>query len=402
MADPLWLGPPEAVAALLETSDPATIVANIAAWLAEAVQHELSMGVSMANIAATLEQWVGLGGAANGLKGSELNFLGLQPLAAHCLKHVAIGHAAVEANILARSTVIPSAVCQENRVETAALVGTNFCGSNTPQITFNEATYHGFYTPNNMRAGMMYAGTLNGLSGAIASNPIPVTPAGFSPAAAAEPAETVAESAADDAGGLTSAPAQLASTAGPAASSPVNELTSLLQPMQGLMSSATQPVTSLTQLPTQGLQSGAGLLQNFMGGMFSGSSANAGAVDAAAAGAVGGPLSAAGGLGAGVGGSGAGAVSAGYSGAGLTSFTRPASTFSPEVGGRATGLKPASLLNAAGLRGPTTTTPMSGGGMPMSPATAGMLGRENAGADKSKVPHARIVVGGDNQDPKPC
>ena len=41
----------ESVAALLEASDPSTIVANIAAWLAEAIQHELSMGMSVANIA---------------------------------------------------------------------------------------------------------------------------------------------------------------------------------------------------------------------------------------------------------------------------------------------------------------------------------------------------------------
>ena len=83
MPDPLWFGPPESVAALLEASDPSTIVANIAAWLAEAIQHELSMGMSVANVAATLEQWIGLGGTAYGMKGSELNFAGLMPLAAH-------------------------------------------------------------------------------------------------------------------------------------------------------------------------------------------------------------------------------------------------------------------------------------------------------------------------------
>ena len=54
MPDPLWFGPPESVAALLEASNPAGVVANIAAWLAEAIQHELSMGMSVANVAATL------------------------------------------------------------------------------------------------------------------------------------------------------------------------------------------------------------------------------------------------------------------------------------------------------------------------------------------------------------
>jgi hypothetical protein len=121
MPDPLWFGPPESVAALLETSNPSTVIANIAAWLSEAVSHELSMGVSMANIGATISQWIGLGGAASALKGTELNFAGLVPMVAHCLKHVTIGHAAVEANTIARSSVIPAAVCQANRDETAAL-----------------------------------------------------------------------------------------------------------------------------------------------------------------------------------------------------------------------------------------------------------------------------------------
>jgi hypothetical protein len=36
--------------------------------------------------------------------------------------------------------------------------------------------------------------------------------------------------------------------------------------------------------------------------------------------------------------------------------------------------------------------------MPMSPATAGMLGRETGGADKDKARHARIVVDGDRRE----
>ena len=194
MPDPLWFGPPESVAALLETSDPAAVVANIAAWLAEAIQHELSMGVSVANIGATLEQWMGLGGTAYGMKGSELNFLGLEPLAAHCLKHMAIGQAAVEANTVARSAVIPAIVCQTNRDETAALYASNICGCNTPAIAANEEMYFGQFTPQNMNAGLAYATVLNTLMGSIASTPPPITPAGFSPAA---PVETVAQTAAD-------------------------------------------------------------------------------------------------------------------------------------------------------------------------------------------------------------
>ena len=396
MPDPQWFGPPESVAALLETSNPATVVANIAAWLAEAIQHELSMGMSVANIGATLEQWMGLGGTAYGAKGSELNFLGLQPLAAHCLKHMAIGQAAVEANTVARSAVIPAIVCQTNRDETAALYASNICGCNTPAIGVNEEMYWGNFTPQNMNVGLTYATALNTLMGSIASTPPPITPAGLAPA---DPVETVAQSAADSA---TQAPAALGDAAGQAAapaSGATDPLQSFMGAAQGLFQGATQPLQEAASGPTQALSSGtqsfSGLLQNFMGGGLSGMTSQNAAAEAAT-GALGGPLGAGGGAAGSLGG-GAGAVGAGYPGAGLTSFTRPASTFEPETGGRATGLRPSGVLSAADLRGPTTAG-MGGSGMPMSPASAGMLGRESGGSDKGKVTHARIVVDRERQE----
>jgi hypothetical protein len=394
MPDPLWFGPPESVAALLETSNPATIVANIAAWLAEAIQHELSMGISVANIGATLEQWIGLGGSAYGMKGSELNFLGLEPLAAHCLKHVAIGQAAVEANTVARSAVIPAIVCQTNRDETAALYASNICGCNTPAIATNEEMYWGQFTPQNTNAGVVYATALNTLMGSIASTP-PITPAGFSPAA---PVETVAQSAADTGAQASSGLGDAAGQAAAPAAGAADPLQSFMGSAQGLLQGATQPLQELASGPTQAIQSGtqgmSGLMQTFMGGFSSMGSPNAAAAETAAA-DLAGPLGAGGGAAGSLGG-GAGAVGAGYPGAGLTSFTRPASTFEPD-GGRPTGLRPSGVLNAADLRGPTTAA-TGGGAMPMSPASAGMLGRENGGSDKDKVTHRRIVVGRDRQE----
>jgi hypothetical protein len=395
MPDPLWFGPPESVAALLETSNPATIVANIAAWLAEAIQHELSMGISVANIGATLEQWIGLGGSAYGMKGSELNFLGLEPLAAHCLKHVAIGQAAVEANTVARSAVIPAIVCQTNRDETAALYASNICGCNTPAIATNEEMYWGQFTPQNTNAGVVYATALNTLMGSIASTPPPITPAGFSPAA---PVETVAQSAADTGAQASSGLGDAAGQAAAPAAGATDPLQSFMGSAQGLLQGATQPLQELASGPTQAIQSGSqgmsGLMQTFMGGFSSMGSPNAAAAETAAA-DLAGPLGAGGGAAGSLGG-GAGAVGAGYPGAGLTSFTRPASTFEPD-GGRPTGLRPSGVLNAADLRGPTTAA-TGGGAMPMSPATAGMLGRENGGSDKDKVTHRRIVVDRDRQE----
>lgn len=402
MADPLWFGPPESVAALLETSDPSTVVANIAAWLSEVISHELNMGMSMANIAATIEQWIGLGGAASAIKGTELNFGGLMPMVAHCLKQMAIGQAAVEANTVARSAVIPAAVCQSNRDETAVLYGTNICGCNSPAIAVNEDMYYNFFWPQNMSAGLMYAGVLNTLMAAITSTPPPFTPLGASPAAAATPVETVADSAANSATGLASGPAEAAQTAGATAASPAEALNQFLQPATQAVSAVTGQAQNLISAPVQGVQgmssSATGLLQNFVsGGMFPASSqAGAVAAETASVETVAGSLGSGGGAAGGLGVS-AGGGAGGYTGAGLTSFTRPASTFEPEIGGRPTGLKPGGLLNAAELRGPTTAG-MGGAPMPMSPAAAGMLGRDGGAGDKETVTHARIVVDQDKQD----
>ncbi|MCV7034365.1 PPE domain-containing protein [Mycobacterium heckeshornense] len=389
------------MAALLESSDPSTVVANIAAWLSEAVSHELSMGASMANIAATMSQWIGLGGVASALKGNELNFAGLAPMMAHCLKHVSIGQAAVEANTIARSSVIPAAVCQSNRDETAALYSTNWCGCNTPAIIALEDQYYNHFWPQNTSAGVAYATTLTTLMGAITSTPPPITPLGASPAAAAAPAESAAESAASNAGGLPSLPSGAAETAGSTAS-PVESVTQLLQPMQSAMTSLPQAAQSLAGGSTQFLQSGmqgfSSPLQQMMGmfpGLMSQSGASA-AVEPVAAAAE--PIAAGGGGAAGLGsGAAGGAGGVGYSGAGLTSFTRPASTFEPELGGRPTGLRASGFLNAAQVGGPTTTTATGGGMMPVSPAAAGMLGREGGESDKEKVTHARIVVDAERQ-----
>ncbi|EUA43683.1 PPE family protein [Mycobacterium xenopi 3993] len=160
------------MAALLESSDPSTVVANIAAWLSEAVSHELSMGLSMANVVATMEAWIGLGGAASALKGTELNLAGLAPMAAHCLKHVSIGQAAVEANTIARSSVIPSAVCVANRSECAADININpwVLGALSPRIAELEGEYTEYWGQNT-GVGVTYATTLTTLMGAIASTP---------------------------------------------------------------------------------------------------------------------------------------------------------------------------------------------------------------------------------------
>lgn len=394
---PEWFWPPEAVAAILEVSDPSSVVANIAAWLAEAIHHELAMGVSTANIGATLSQFIGLGGAAYGATGTGLNLAGLEPLAAHCLKQLAIGQAAVEANSIAKSAVIPSVLCQGNRDEFVVDNNINpwVWGALTPRIADLEAEYTEFWGQNTS-AGVAYATTLNTLSGGAAVPP-PFSPMGASPAAVAGPAESVADSAAQD--GL-----QAAEPATQAMSSPGTAM-QFLQPLQQVVSSVPEAAQSVGQVPTQIFQSASQTIsspvQSIMG-MFPSlmsQSGAAAAADALPVEAVAGPVGAGGGAVGGLGAAtGGGAVGVGYPGAGLTSFTRPASTFGPGTGGRPMGLAPGALLNAAEVRGPTTGAGSGAGAMPVSPAAAGMLGREGVDAGKDKVAHARIVVDQYRQD----
>lgn len=386
---PEWFLPPEVVAGILETSDPSSVVASIATWLAEAIHHELAMGFSLTNIAATLSQFVGVGGAAYGVTGSELNFAGLEPLAAHCMKMLALGQAVVEANTLARSTVIPSMVCQGNRDEFVLDNALNVptLGAYTPRIAELQAEYTEYWGQNS-QVGTGYGGVLQ-MSSAGAAVPPPFTPVGASPAAPATAGEDVAQSVANTGG---QASTTLADGTGKAASAPTDMMSQVLQPAVQAATSATEPAKDLFTLPMQAVQNisqSGSFLQNFGSMLPAMSGSNAAAVEAAATAAA--PASTVagvtGGLGAQAAG-GAGVMSAGYSSPGVTTYTRPASTF----GGRPASLRAEGLLNAAEIRPPTTTSGMGGAAMPMSPG--GMLARPDGGSEgKKDVTHARIIVG---------
>ncbi|MFZ0906415.1 MAG: hypothetical protein WAN71_21600, partial [Mycobacterium sp.] len=300
------------------------------------------------------------------------------------------------ADTVARSAVIPSVLCTGNRAEFDFDNGINFFGMLTPRITELQGEYTEYWGQNTS-VGVARANVLNTLVGAIGSTPPPITPAGASSAIANAPAD-VAQAAADTA---TQAPSTVGDVAGETASPAAgmgDQLSSFMGPAQGLLSGVTQPFQQVASLPEQGAQGLSSSIQPLMGALTSASPQNALAAEAGTAEAVSASFGAGGGGAAGGLGAGGGAGGIGSSATGLTSFTRPTSTFEPEmVGGRATGLKPGGVLNAAELRGPATSGGMGGGPMPMSPATAGMLGREGAGSDKDRVTHARIVVDRESQ-----
>jgi hypothetical protein len=401
MADPRWTGPPEQVALIFEAGNPASVIANNAVWVTETANKELAAGLSTVNAMATAASWQGDGAVASLVANTGLN-VGLHTLVGWTAHKIGVTQTAVEAFTLARSSVIPSLMSITNRVEEQALTDTNFFGQNTPGIIERNGEYYGEHWPHNSSVGWTYSSALAALVAALAVPP-PFAPMGASPAAPAAAAESVAQSAATSGmNNAVQASGQAGEAAGQAGSAPAdagNQLSSLLQQPMSMVSGMTQPLQEAFKAPMEAVQSigsmPQGLIQS-MGGMFSA----AGAPNAASAGALAEPVlagGAAGGVGAaGVGGVGGGV--GGFPGAALTSYTRPTSSFEPETGGRPTSLR-AGVLNAADVRGPTTSTGMGGTAMPMSPA--GMLARgTGAESDKDAVTRARVVVGGDPSDPQ--
>lgn len=387
MSDPRWAGPPETIAAMFEAGSPDSVITNNVVWLTETVNHGASLGLSGANTAATAAQWQGVGAVASETVVTALN-AGLQTLVGWTAEKIAITQAAVDAFMLARSTVIPSLVSQTNRDEWTVLNSTNFLGQNTPVIVDRDTEYFGEHWPHNSGVGWTYAGALSALIAALAVPP-PVTPMGASPAAPATAGEALTQAATQIgmSNGLQVSTG-VAQSAGQAASSPADgaiQLGSLMQQPLQMLQGATEPLNQMLQAPSKIFESVGNLPQSLMqsmGGMFPATAAsNAGAVAAE-------PLLTGGGTAAGGGG--------GFPGAGLTSYTRPTSSFELQSGGRPTGLR-AGVLNAAEMRSPTAATGIGGAPMPMSPA--GMLARESGSEpDKDVVSRARVVVDGDPRE----
>jgi PPE-repeat protein len=399
MADPRFNGPPEGIAAIFEAGNPGSVIANNAVWITETTNKELAAGLSSVNALATAAQWQGVGALASMVTSTGLN-AGLQTLVGWTAEKIGVTTAAVEAFMIARSSVIPSVVSVTNRFEWQGLFDTNFFGQNTGGMIERDGEYYGEHWPHNSSIGWTYSGALAALVAALAVPP-PIAPMGASPAGPAAAASAVGQAAAQAGmNGATQVSSQATQGAGQAASAPAeggSQLSSLMQTPMQMISGVMEPLQQAVKAPMDAFQGMAsmpqGLLQSMTSAFSSAGGGNAGAAGAAAepflAGATG-PL----GGGAGGGGVGAGG---GFPGAGLTSYTRPTSSFEPETGGRPTSLR-AGVLNASELRGPTspTSTGMGGAAMPMSPA--GMLGHGKEGQADKDVTRARVVVGGDPTD----
>jgi PPE family len=399
--DPRWTGPPEIIAATFEAGSPASVISNNLVWVTETSHHELAAGFSGANTASTLASWQGFGANGSAAAANGLN-AGLQTTAAWTAHKIAVTQGAIDAFTTARSSVVPSVVIRTNRAERQAMNDANpsVLGAFTTAIAERDSEYYGEHYPHNSTVGMGYSTAMNGFTAALGM-PAPLAPEGASPAAPAEAGEALAQAAATTGGqdgvSLSSQAAQAVGQApASSASGATEQLSSLMGPLQQAASSVVQPLAGIFQAPMQGLQSLSSLPSSLMGstsGMFSSATAQ----EAAEAGAVAAPLGvsgggAAGGLAAGAAGLTGGAGGA-FPGAGLTSYTRPTSTFEPESGGRATGLRTVAF-NAAEISSPTSSMGSGVSGMPMAPAAMAARGSGDDSSQKAMT-HARIVVAGD-------
>ncbi|CAN5376368.1 PPE family protein [soil metagenome] len=398
MPDPLWpISTPEANhIRLISGTGPATTLANMAAWLTQLTTHELSFGTSTMNVASTGASFIGLGGTASAAASTELNGA-LQLLAGWVVEKPPLAEAAVTAYESACSTMIPAPVCEANRMEEYAdnMINPAVWGALTPRIADLNLEYFGEHWPHNASAGAAYGAVLAGLT-ALLAVPAPVAPMMTPATAAAGSAASIAQATAQATGTQAmQAGSKAAETAGQGASSAGGDASSQMSSMVGQMGQLMQPMTQLFQMPMQMgqqvMQAAPQALQQLTGMFGQGMKGTDIASEAAnfkatpGAGGVGiSPASLGGGGGAGgLGGMGGGASP------GMTSYTRPTSSFG-EGPGRATSLR-TGLLETAEMRAPTTGSGMSGGGMPMSPAS--MLNRGGEGSQKAdEVARARVVV----------
>ncbi|WP_343710121.1 PPE domain-containing protein [Mycobacterium sp.] len=390
MPDPRWTGPPEAIAATFEAGSPASVIANNAAWVSETTSHQTCLGVSAVNGAITVTQWQGLGAQASAAVIFGLN-AGLQALAGWTAEKIAVTLAAVDAFTVARSSVIPSTVCQANRDEWAEANATNFFGLRTPEIVALDTEYFGEHWPHNSSVGWAYSAVLGTLSAALAVPP-PVAPPGASPAGPAAAGEALGEVAAQtgmsDAIGLSD---QATQTAGRTASATVGtggQIDSFAEPLQQLASSAA-PLTTLLQAPQQAVQGIAGMPQSLMQtfGALSGPTEPTGRAAGADVAAEPAEASVERQLEAESGGGATGMRPGGGPDAGLGGYTRPAGAAEPPAGGRPTGLRSASGSAEVGGR---TASPGAGSSIPLSPRDT--PARARAASDKQAVDHARVAA----------
>jgi PPE-repeat protein len=358
--------------------------------LADALAAEIA--TMNANTAATAaEAWEGLGGTAMTMTAGM--FSGVLGLAVAYL-NVAFGAAGdiATAYNAALTAMIPGPVCDNNRADHLSLAMSNVLNQNWAPMEFLDGLYGEYWMQNASMMGTFQAAVASAL--AVLATPPPLSPPTGNPATAAAAASQVAADPAINAlsqsgqgmtealGGGTQAASQ-AGAGGDAMQTAMPMLTSTLGQAQGLISPATQGLSSLPQMVSQGAGQMSGLLgplsnAGSMGGATPAELAPIADVGAGPAGA--GLNSLGGGLG--------GAV--GPSNGVLTAFTKPVNSFSPPTQPRLPG---AWKVAEDSIPAPVSGSPggAGGGGLYGAPSA---LSRANGGGQGEKTPGRTMQLTG--------
>jgi PPE-repeat protein len=310
---------------------------------------------SVANMAATYPHWTGLGGSAAELAHGAVNGE-TTGLAAHVASKVAPLTAAAQAHPTALAAMYPSPVVWANRANEHAdqLINPLVWGALTPEIVALNLHY-GHMWATNASAGATYGAALRTAAAALV---VPAVPAvsGASPAAGAAAAASLAESAtlsglqAGLAAGEQEAmavisPATATPTAAVSVVSAVAATVTSTPTTSGATAPQAQPLAAVA-VPASAVPAPPQAPVPAASGMFAPPVAATITAPAPATTTTSAPVQAP-------------PVAAPAATPGVTSFIKPTDPFAaPPMAGRAATLAPG-LLNAAALRGPVSTMPLT-------------------------------------------
>ena len=336
---------------------PGPMLAHAEGYATHAAVLDGSAATSTVSAAATYgTNWVGSGSLASAASQTDMNALTAE-LAAAATSRVAPITTAAECHPATVARMVTAEHAVANRMEEASDEAINpwVFGGLTPRIADLNLEYFGFMWSNNAAAGLSYGAVLRAAAATLMSSPSLPVMSGASPAAAASAASAVAEAAA--LGGMQAGGQAAMEMVSPAAAAPAAGMSAVMSSVSSapaMASAPAQPMAAVQNAPSVPAQSLAPAQSSV--GMFAPppnaavmtppSVPNPAAAESPVAqmltprpAPVTPPMPSA--------------------APGVTSFVPPAQPFAPPpAAGRATGLAPG-MLNAAALRGPVSTMPLT-------------------------------------------
>jgi PPE-repeat protein len=357
--------------------------------LSEAMAAELTQLGANTSATAVLG-WQGAGGAAMTLSAGQL--MDVFAMAIAWLQEGSLAATQiVEAHQTAAQTMVPGPVCDQNRIDYAALAATNWIGQNFPPMAALDAAYFGEHWPHNASVMAGYQAVVS-TAVAVLGTPPPLSPsaadpagalAGVAQAAAQAGGQGALQSSAQAMTDTAQAPVAAGQAVGGPASAAGGMSSAMAMPIQ-MISQGAQAISQLPQTLSQAPQMLGQLValpMGLMGPLSGGLGGLTGGIDPAAAS----PSQASPAAGTTGGGGGPGMPG----GAPVASaFTRPVSSFTPPAAPKLPGGW--SATTAAPEPVPAAASGTGGGGLYGAPTAMG----RNQSTDSDKTPARQLQLTG--------